>query len=148
MAVADPDGLRPLPRFLTTRLAAGDTAVAMCLAPDDLDAVAARLTLEVVTGERHTPAGEVVRWRMAGLDAALGLERLPFFIDWMAGGPGLDPSLNRDCGGIAWVELGNDVTRFAGWIGEDSSIPARFVDGDPGPLAVGVRRGDETTIVR
>lgn len=148
MAVADPDLARPLPVFLAARIAAGDRAIAMCLAPDDLPGVAARLSLEVVAGERHTPAGEVVRWRMAGLESALGPERPPFFIDWMGGGPGLDPSLNRACAGIAWVELGNEAGRFGRWVGDRAGIPARFVDAENGPVAVGVRRDDDVVVVR
>lgn len=148
MAVADPDPARPLPRFLTARIAAGDRAIAMCVATEDLDAVAARLSLEVVAGERRTPDGDVVRWRMAGLEAALGPERLPFFIDWMDGGPGLDRSLNRHCGGIAWVELGTEPGRFGQWVGAGAELPARFVDADPGPVAVGVRRDEDVVVVR
>lgn len=146
MAVAAAD--RPLPRFLTARLTEGDRPVAMCIASNDLDADAARLGLDVVAGERHTPAGNVVRWRMAGLDAALGAQRLPFFIDWMGGGPGLDPSLNSACSGIAWVEVGGDAERFGQWVGDGGGLPARFVGGEPGPLAVGVRRGGNVIVVR
>jgi catechol 2,3-dioxygenase-like lactoylglutathione lyase family enzyme len=148
MAVADPASAHPLPRFLTGRIGPGDRAVAVCLAPDDLDTVASRLSLAIVAGERHTPGGDVVRWRMAGLEAALGPERLPFFIDWTGGGPGLDPSLNQDCQGIAWLEVGNELTRLGKWVGEDAALPIRWVDDESGPVAIGVRRGDKVIVVR
>jgi hypothetical protein len=146
MAGADPGSSHPLPRFLAAAVAGGDRAVAVCLAPDDLDAVATRLSLSIVDGERRTPAGAVVRWRMAGLEAALGPDRLPFFIDWQGGGPGLDPTLNADCGGIDWVEIGGDPTRLRQWLGDDG-LPVRFVDRGPGPRAVGVRRGDDVVVL-
>jgi hypothetical protein len=148
MAVADPHSGHPLPRFVVERIAGGDRPVAVCVAPDDLDAVAGRLSLEIVDGERHTPAGAVVRWRMAGLEAALGPDRLPFFIDWRGGGPGLDPALNRDCAGIAWVELGGDAARFRLWVGDDGLLPVRFEESEPGPMAVAVRRGDDVVVLR
>ena len=146
MAVADPASSHPLPRFLSAAIVTGDRPVALCIAPDDLDATAGRLALAVVDGERRTPAGAVVRWRMAGLESALGPERLPFFIDWGGDGPGLDPALNGDCGGIAWVELGGDPGSARRWLG-DEAPPLRFGDGGPGPLAVGIRRGGEILVV-
>ncbi len=147
MAVRDPSASHPLPAFLATRVAEGDRPVAVCVAPGDLDTVAARLSLEIVAGERRTPAGTVVRWRMAGLEAALGQHRLPFFIEWQGTGPGLDVAMNGDCDGIAWVVLGGDPAILEDWLGHDHSLPLHFGEGESGPLSVGVQRGTEILVV-
>jgi hypothetical protein len=62
---------------------------------DDLDAVASRLGIEVGSGSRMRPDGQIVRWRMAGLD------------DPRAGA--LDavlPHLGRPTGPAPWSRLG------------------------------------------
>jgi hypothetical protein len=56
---------------------------ALCLRTNDLDAVCRDLQLESTEMSRARPDGSELHWRIAGLEAALGAERLPFFIQWM-----------------------------------------------------------------
>lgn len=48
----------------------------------DLDRVARRLNLVPTKGERTRPDGQIVRWRIAGIEQAAGTPCLPFFIEW------------------------------------------------------------------
>ena len=149
MAVADERAKHPLARAVSEAVSDGDRPLALCLRPESLDAAAKRLDLDVAPGERRNPDGEVLRWRLAGLEAALGPERLPFFIDWQ----GVEERLDRQhadaarTDGFAWVECGGDRERLAKWIGGDE-VPVRAVDGEPGPRTVGISLGADTVIVR
>jgi hypothetical protein len=149
MAVADESAAHPLARAVAEAVREGDRPLAVCLRPESLDAVADRLALEIVPGERRNPDGEVVRWRLAGLEAALGPERLPFFIDWQGAEERLDRAHAAAGGadGIAWVEFGGDEGRLFDWIG-DHSVPVRPVAGDAGPHAISLRRGGEEIVIR
>lgn len=148
MAVAEPSSQHPLARAIVEATRQRDRSLALCLRPDDLDDVAARLSIEVRAGERRNPGGEVLRWRLAGLDEALGPERLPFFIDWQ----GLEERLDAQhakaatTDGIEWVEHGGDAARLAEWIGGDEAV--KTVGGDPGPQAIALRRAVETLVIR
>jgi hypothetical protein len=147
MAVADPSSQHPLVLSLSAWLQAGDRPVAVCLRPDDLDAVAERLSISIMPAERHNPDGEVVRWRLAGVQAALGPERLPFFIDWQGAGPQSDRAQPPSSDGIAWVEYRGNAKRLREWIGGDE-LPLRVVEGEAGPRAIALRRGPDTVVIR
>src|SRR3954453_2260656 len=85
----------PFGRWVARAAAAEPRPLGWAVRTDDLDAVAARLALEVVPGQRLRPDGEPVRWRLAGVEHAAAehaaAERaaaeapLPFFIEWEAG---------------------------------------------------------------
>jgi hypothetical protein len=149
MAVADPSSRHPLALSLADRVREGDRPFALCLRPRNLDVVAERLGVGVVPGERHNPDGAVLRWRLAGIEAALGPERLPFFIDWQGAEERLDrqhaEAANTD--GIAWVEYGGERQRLAEWIGSEEA-PLRVVEGESGPRAICLRRGEENLVIR
>jgi hypothetical protein len=149
MAIAEEGSQHPLVRSLSAWLRDGDCLVAVCLRPDDLDEVAERLSIPITPAERHDPGGEVLRWRLAGVQAALGPERLPFFIDWDGAEQQLDSrhAQAASTDGIAWVEYGGDAGRLSRWIGEHD-LPLRIVEGPPGPHAIGLRRGPETVVIR
>ena len=148
MAVADPTSTHPVARGLAALTATADRLVAVCVEPEDLDGVAARLGLGIVAGERQKPTGEVIRWRMAGVEKALAPPRMPFFVDWLGGSPGADPGINAEFGGIAWVSLGGKAAPVEYWLGENAStVPLRFEDGPDGPLAIAVRRGSGEVVV-
>ncbi len=148
MAVADPAADSLLVRSLTKVLADGDRLFALSIEPEDLEETAARLNLQITEGERRSTSGRVIRWRMAGLGEAAGPQRLPFFVDWGDSDPDLDESHNGDVDGVAWVELGGDERTARRWLGESGTLPLRFAGGPPGPLAVGLRRGPETVVIR
>lgn len=54
---------------------------------DELDRVARRLGLRIDPGSRITPAGQVLRWRSAGLEQPDTESSLPFFIEWSSESP-------------------------------------------------------------
>jgi Glyoxalase-like domain len=149
MAVADPSSTHPLAVSLADRVRDRDRPLALCLRPESLDSVARRLGIEVVPGERHNPGGEVLRWRLAGIAAALGPERLPFFIDWR----GAEDDLDRRhaeasvTDGIAWVEYGADAARLREWLGGEEGA-LRLVGEEPGPHAIALKRGGDTIVIR
>jgi glyoxalase-like protein len=102
---------------------------------DDLDAVTSRLGIEVDSGSRARPDGEIVRWRMAALDDPRREPWMPFFLTWDVG-EDLHPGRARAghgvrANGIAWVEVGGDAERLQAWLGGDE-LPIRFVEADPG----------------
>jgi hypothetical protein len=91
----------------------------------------------------------VLHWRLAGVERALGLERLPFFIDWQGAERTLEAQHGAAAttGGIAWIEYGGDAARLRQWIGP-ADLPLRMVDAEPGPRSVGLRRGEQILVVR
>jgi len=102
---------------------------------DDLEEVASRLGLETAAGSRTRPDGEVVRWRMAGLDEPRREPWMPFFLVWDVSDE-LYPGRARAghgvrATGIAWVEVGGDAERLHTWLGGDE-LPIRVTDGEPG----------------
>jgi hypothetical protein len=125
-----------LGRSLLERSAAGDGWLAICLAADDLEAVARRLDLEVSRGSRERPDGGVVRWRSAGLEDPRREPWMPFFIEWDVP-PELHPGRARaghgvKARGIASVEVGGDAAALDVWLG-GQELPIR-VAGDPGGI--------------
>lgn len=121
----------------------------MCLRPLDLDAEARRLQPDPRAASRLNSDGKVTRWRLLGMEAALGPERLPYFIDWGADEPAhLSPGGDGEGDGFAWVEHGGDATRVQAWIGDRAStLPLRLDDGPPGVHAATVRRGDRVVAI-
>lgn len=136
----------PLGQWVTDRSADGDRLAALCLRTDDLDAVAARLGLYPVEMSRVREDGEVLRWRLAGLEATL-TRSLPFFIQWEVpddAHPGrMDAAHTTEPAGIAWIELGGDATELEEWLGPHD-LPIRLVAGPPGihRLAVTTAAGE------
>jgi hypothetical protein len=130
-----------LGRSLLERVADGDRLMGWCAATSDIDAVAARLGLEVTAGSRVRPDGEVVRWRSAGLERAMQQRALPFFITW-EGPPDLHPGRataqhRTTTSGISWVEVSGDTSELREWLGGDW-LPVRIVEGPPDIRAVGI----------
>jgi hypothetical protein len=128
----------------------GDHWYAICLASDDVDAIARRLGLAVEPGARTRPDGAELRWRGAGLEAPERDPWLPFFITWDTPPelhPGRTPADHPSgADGIAWLELGGDPSRLSDWLG-DADLPIRVVDGEPGLRAVGLRTVGGTELV-
>lgn len=149
MAVADNESRHPLATVLRNIVSGRDRLFASCLRPKDLDAVAQRLSLTVITARRRNPDGTDHEWRLAGVDAALGPDRLPFFIDWgtSPGWAHLQPHHTMEADGIAWLEVGGDEARVREWIG-DESVPFRVVAGEPGPHAVAIATADGQIVLR
>lgn len=147
ITVSDPASTHTLARFLSGLVSDGDRPVAICLRPDDLDATARRLDLDISDGERVKADGEVLRWRLAGVPQALGPDRLPFFIEWPGGGgnPELD-GISSAGAGIAWAEFGGDADTLRRWIGGAESVIS-VVPGDNGVRRFAIRHANETVVV-
>jgi hypothetical protein len=140
-----------LGRAISERTVAGDRWFALCLRDDAIEATAKRLDLRLERGSRTLPDGRVVAWRGAGIDDPRRTSDLPFFIEWTgeqdahpgAGGVGHRSGADD----IAWVQIAGDADRFAAWTG-DASLPVRFVDGEPGVVAVGLSTPDGDLVIR
>jgi hypothetical protein len=141
VAVADPAVARTTAfgRAIEERAADGDRWCAVCLADDDLEGTAARLGLQVTSGSRLRPGGELLHWRLAGVEG----ERegwLPFFIAWDVPPdehPGRATVTHRvPVTGIERVDLAGDAEALAAWVGS-ADLPLRVVGGGaPGVVAV------------
>lgn len=141
-----------LGRTLLDLSADGDRWFSVCVATDEIEAVAERLGLAVEPGGRARPDGTEVRWRGAGIEERGDHLWLPFFISWDVP-PALHPGAGQaehrvPAEGIAWVEVGGDRTQLDAWLG-DISVPIRVVEGaDPGVRAVGLTvRGGEDLVL-
>jgi hypothetical protein len=144
IAVVDAASGHPLADALGEAVSAGDRLFGYCLRPDDLDDVARRLSIPALRARRRNVDGTEHEWRLAGLEAAFGPERLPFFIDWgkSPGWEHLQPQQTLKTHGIAWLEVGGDEARVRQWIGDDY-LPLRFAGGEAGPqrLAIATPNG-------
>ena len=85
-----------------------------------LDVIAGRLRLAVTTGSRRREDGQVLRWRLAGMEQAVADPALPFFIEWGDGTP-LPGRAEADHQDGPWridqVQLTGDADRLEKWLG-------------------------------
>lgn len=134
IAVEDPTSTAPTALRIAEWSAAGDALAGLSLAVDGIDAVATRIGSSVVPMQRSTADG-VISFVVTGMEAALGPERLPFFIEWRDGAElrlGAEPpDHHAEVLGIAWVELGGDEARAREWLGGEVE-GLRLVGGPPG----------------
>jgi len=104
----------------------------------NLDQLARRLGLTVLSGARVAPTGEVLRWRSAGIEQAVAESSLPFFIEWAAGTrlPGNTPiAYPAAPAGIAKLLLQGDPGRLAAWLG-NHALPIVVRAGSPAVAAI------------
>jgi hypothetical protein len=103
-----------------------------------LDGISRRLNLAVGTGSRAGRGGQLLRWRLAGVEQAAAEPSLPFFIEWGPGTPlpGRAPATHR-CGsvGIVRLELEGDGERLAGWLGSHA-LPITVRPGAPAVASI------------
>jgi Glyoxalase-like domain len=86
----------------------------------ELDEVARRLGLAIGVGSRATRSGQVLRWRLAGIEQAAGEPSLPFFIEWAQGTPFPGRAPTRHPAGavqIAQLQVDGDANRLTAWLG-------------------------------
>ncbi len=121
-------------RWVAKAVRAGGGPIGWAVRPDDLDASAARLGLDIADGSRTTPAGERIEWRSAGIEEAARRPWLPFFIEW--GDPASFPgkSASRDAA-IVRVELEGNADELADWLGVHS-LPVEVRPGAAGVTAL------------
>lgn len=103
-----------------------------------LDEVARRLRLKISGGSRTMRSGEVLRWRLAGLERSAAEPSLPFFIEWARGTPfpGRAP-VCHSAGAvrIAELQLAGDSDRIADWLAAEH-LPIRVRAGPPAVAGV------------
>jgi hypothetical protein len=107
----------------------------------ELDAIARRLGLTISAGSRATGAGELLRWRLAGVEQAAAEPSLPIFIEWAKGTPfpGRAPARHRaGAMEIAELRLGGDPDRLAAWLGAHR-LPIAVRAGAPAVASVVLR---------
>ena len=131
-------------------VAAGETptgrAIGWAVRPDDLDATAAQLGLEISRGSRARLSGERIEWLTAGIDMAARRPWLPFFIAWAdtATFPGTTATPHA---AVTRLEIEGDPDELSAWLGEhalpidvkpgNAGITAVLLDGPRGALRLG-----------
>jgi Glyoxalase-like domain len=107
----------------------------------ELDETARRLDLTIGAGSRATRSGQVLRWRLAGIEQAAAEPSLPFFIEWADGTPfpGRAPA-HHPAGelAIAELQLGGDADRVRAWLG-GHRLPVAVRAGAPAVASVVLR---------
>jgi hypothetical protein len=99
----------------------------------ELDDVARRLDLTISPGSRVARDGQLVSWRLAGLEQAAAEPSLPFFIEWGQGTPlpGRGPAAHpAGAVQIAKLQLNGDANRVAAWLGPHR-LPISICAGAP-----------------
>ena len=132
-------------RGVLERASEGGGWFTIAAATDEIESVGSRLALDIGTGSRTRPDGEVVRWRMAGLEDPRRDPWMPFFLTWDIPVE-LHPGRSRAghgvrAEGIAWVEVGGDAERLRAWLGSEE-LAIRVVDSVPGIHRVAVATAD------
>ena len=152
MAVVDEEEAATsyLAEWVRTVAGSGDRLGALCLRVDDIDVVASRIGEEPVPMQRERPDGEVLRWRLAGLQRTLVDPSLPFFIQWDVT-PHLLPGMTRVTHrarphGIAWVEIEGDPDVVAPYV-QEPDLDIRIVPGGTGLRSLGIAADDGPIVV-
>jgi hypothetical protein len=104
----------------------------------ELDAVARRLHLTIGSGSRASRGGEVLRWRVAGIEQAAVEPALPFFIEWAQGAPFPGRGSARHPAGavrVAELRLVGDGNRIGHWLGAQR-LPITVRTGAPAVAGV------------
>jgi len=102
---------------------------------DELDEVASRLGLTIEAGLRTGRDGELLRWRLAGVQEAAAEPALPFFIEWAPGTrlPGRARAVHATGKvSVAEVRVSGDPHHIKSWLGTHQ-VP---IDIRPGPSAI------------
>lgn len=109
-------------------------AIGWAVRPDDLDATATRLGLEIRAGSRMRPSGDLVAWRSAGIDEAACRPWLPFFIEWRH--PSMLPGRSAPSGAkLERIDLECDGDALDAWLGPHA-LPIDVRSGDAGIVGV------------
>ena len=103
-----------------------------------MDAVAGRLGLSVGSGSRLTATGELLRWRIAGVEQSMVEPSLPFFIEWapeteLPGTTGVEHTMAAK--GINELIVEGDQDRFDSWLGVHE-LPVTVRPGSPRVVAI------------
>jgi Glyoxalase-like domain len=103
-----------------------------------LDDVARRLGLAVSTNSRATRSGQLLRWRVAGIEQAVAEPWVPIIIEWGAGTPLPGETPTAHPAGrvrITKLQLTGDEDRVAAWLGTHH-LPIEVRPGTPGLVSI------------
>lgn len=132
---------------LAAATAAGDRLFTWAIEPDDIDARAASLGVEPMSG-----GGDTGRWRLRG-EVEQGL---PFFIEYDVARPGRVEAWRRAyaeaahaCvpGRVTYLEVGGDESGVREWVG-DVDVQLRMVGGEPRLAAMGIATDQGEIVLR
>lgn len=119
----------------------GGRLLTWSVATDDIEAVARRLSLDVLPGSRTKPDGVVLAWRLAGLAHSLRESAFPFFIQRDCRAelhPAFGSAAHRvKSPGIAWVEVRGNKEALRRWLG-GHELPVRIREGESRLSAIGI----------
>ncbi|MDP9069659.1 MAG: VOC family protein [Actinomycetota bacterium] len=103
----------PLAAWVSRLSSGGDRLAALCLRVDHIDDVCERLGLTALEMQRRRPDGQILKWKLAGLEDALADPCLPFYIEWLVPRdqlPGRAPADHEvEPRGIEWVDVAGDA---------------------------------------
>jgi hypothetical protein len=105
---------------------------------DDLVAAAGRLGLSIGSGARFTGTGDLLCWRIAGVERAMAEPWLPFFMEWAAGSqfPGrIEVEHPAAATGIQRLIVAGEPKQLSSWL-DGRRLPVTLADGAPGVIGV------------
>jgi hypothetical protein len=142
---ADLAASNPLGQRLLQQVAERDRLIGWALSTPDIEGAAARLGLPVTRGSRTRHDGVTLRWRSAGLEAAMAEECLPFFLSWEVPEdqhPGRSEAAHRvRPRGISRIEVSGKLDRIERWLGGEE-LPVAMVEGTPALTSVTIAADD------
>lgn len=132
----------PFGQAVRARSALGGGWLGWVVAVKDISVVESRLGREAVSGSRHRPDGEALRWKQIGVSGLMADPQLPFFIEWESPAE-MHPSTGASGDfSLACLEIAGDPQRVSEWLGETVEAPLEDVkvewvapNGTPGILA-------------
>ena len=140
----------PFGRWVLAAAEEGERPAGWAVATDDIEAIAARLGLEVAEGSRTRPDGTVISWRLAGIDRMLSEASHPLFLQWGVPPdlhPGRAPAAHGVAArGIAWLGLAGDERALDAWLGGER-LPLRVELGEPAVRRVAIEVDGETIVL-
>ncbi len=153
MAVVDPEAAASswFGRHVAKTVAEREQLLGWVAATDEIEAIAARLGLEVSSGSRARPDGSTLTWKLAGLEHAMESNALPFFVEWdgpSEAHPGAAPAEHRRRPlGIDWIDVSANEQELREWLGP-AELPIRVNAGPSAIRAVGIATDEGEVVIR
>ena len=137
-------------RSVLERTEAGEGWYTIAVASDDVVLIGERLGLEVDAGSRERPDGEVLRWRMAGLDDPRREPWMPFFLTWDVPGRCTRGALGRATASVPRASPGSrsaaTQSALPAWLG-DEELPIRVTSDEPQIRRVALATADGELVI-
>lgn len=132
----------PFGQAVRARSALGGGWLGWVVAVRDLSPIEDRLGRSAVSGNRHLPDGQELRWRQIGVNGLIAEPQLPFFVQWDSPG-GMHPGFGGSGDvSLTCLEIAGDPARVSEWLGEPVEAPLEDVkvewvapNGTPGVVA-------------